>query len=101
VALNLKPEPIVIKRTVLKLMEVCCLHFMRSARTRFTPQCIALLNCGVGQNRTTAILYKSQDCLDEKETLKEFGDLNKTIFYLKNCITKQINYGRTYYLESF
>jgi cytochrome b6-f complex subunit 5 len=23
----------------------------------------------------------------KKETLKEFGDLNKTIFYLKNCIT--------------
>jgi hypothetical protein len=84
-ALNLKPEPIVIKRTVLKIDGSVLSPFHEKTLVRvFTPQCIAsLLNCGcfLGQNGgILQSLLSRKDCLDEKETLKEFGDLNKTIF---------------------
>jgi hypothetical protein len=67
-ALNLKPEPIVIKRTVLKLMEVCCLHFMRElVRVSLRNASLRFL-VGVSSVKTghCNLAISRKDCLDEK-----------------------------------
>lgn len=75
-ALNLKPEPIVIKRTVLKIDGSVLSPFHEKTLVRvFTPQCIAsLLNCGcfLGQNggNTAIFAISRKDCLDEKRNIK-------------------------------
>jgi hypothetical protein len=76
-------EPIVI-RTVLKLMEVCCLHFMRNSYAFSLNASLRFLIAVFPRSKQEYcnLYYKSQRLFDEKETLK-FGDLNKTIFFLQ------------------